>query len=469
MGYVLLFFAFLLLGNCLVRPQSAHAQAGVESTPTVDSSEDLLPATAQVDVQPTARDDEIAQRLSDILQSTEWFQAPSVSVRNGVVFLDGSTARAEYRTWAGDVARQTQDVVAVVNRIQVTERSPWDFSPAIAELQRLVRNTIQLIPLLIFALITLVLAWYAMRATAQIAQHLLKRQVANAFLRNLVATTISIPIFLLGLYLVLQVAGLTRLAVTVLGGTGVAGLIIGIAFRDIMENFLATILISTRNPFRAGDRITCAGHLGIVQQVTSRTTVLMSLEGNYIQIPNAIVYKSTIINYTANPKQRLDFLVGIGYEDVIVDAQATIIDVLSNHPAVLRQPEPLALVENLGSATINIRVYLWFDASQYEERKVRSAAIRLVKRALDEGGFSMPDEAREIIFPKAVPIQWLDQPTPAPEPTQAPQRPERFSESATDPPATAAEGGLQNEDEQIQEQARQARTPEEDTNLLKEN
>ncbi len=70
------------------------------------------------------------------------------------------------------------------------------------------------------------------------------------------------PVALLGLYLVLKVSGMTRLAMTVLGGTGLVGLVIGFAFRDIAENFLASILLSVQNPFRYGDLIEVAGYLG---------------------------------------------------------------------------------------------------------------------------------------------------------------------------------------------------------------
>ncbi len=485
---LLLIVLFALL---LQQPTVARAQGGgADGVPTTTADQGEISAPQQVDVQPVARDEEIAQRLLTILQSTEWYTNPQVTVRDGIVFLDGKTASAEYRTWAGDLARNTQDVVAVVNRVSVTERSPWDFTPAFIELGGIGRSTLQVLPLILFGLLILVLAWMAMRYTAQLADHLLRHQIRNSFLRNLATTGLSIPVFLLGLYLVLQVSGLTRLAITVLGGTGIAGLIVGIGFRDIMENFLATVLISTRNPFAAGDRIEVAGHLGIVQQVNSRTTVMMSLEGNHIQIPNAIIYKSTIRNFTANPKQRLEFGVGVGYDDDLIAVQQAIIQVLGEHPAVLAQPEPLALVDTLGAATVNLRILFWVDTNQHADIKVKSSVIRLVKSALEESGFSMPDEAREVIFPRGVPVQIVEgqqkQDQPATEhdgrsrkngrqgipdgsaPNSWTQRTPSAMVNRPSPLTTDAEGGLTSEDEEIKEQARTSRIPEEDTNLLQE-
>ena len=454
----------LLIGLLLWLPQPVMAQGepGNDTLPTT-TAEETLPAPDTVQVEPTAQDEAIAARLQTILQATEWFEQPTVTVREGVVFLDGRTRREEYRTWAGDLARNTQDVVAVVNRLQVVERSPWDFTPALNELRSLWRSIVQALPLIGFALLVLVIAWVAAQQTARAARHLLRRRMVNSFLRDLVAILISIPVFLLGLYLVLQMAGLTRLAVTVLGGTGIAGLIVGIAFRDIMEHFLATILISTRNPFRTGDRIEVAGHVGIVQRVTTRATVLAALNGNHILIPNAVVYKSTIINYTVNPNRRLNFAVSIGYKDPIGQVQTTILDVLLAHPAILKEPEPLVLVDALGPA-VDLQVAFWFNSQQYEEIKVRSAAIRLVKRALQDGGFSLPDPACQIVFPSGVPVQITEQRRNGRVRVMPSQSTAPIAEGAAT--ATAAEGGLHSDNQRIQQQANLARVPEEETNLL---
>lgn len=485
-SFILIFLLVSVMLTIAIPLPTALAQgADPNDLPTTGiESEETIAAPNQVDVQPVARDEEIAQRLLTILQATEWFSTPQVTVRDGVVFLDGQTGRTEYRTWAGDLARNTQDVAAVVNRMRVTERVPWDFTPAFTELSAIGRSALQALPLILFGILVLVLAWFAMRFTRRLADRLLQKQIRSSFLRNLATTMLSVPVFLIGLYLILQISGLTRLAITVLGGTGIAGLIVGIGFRDIMENFLATVLISTRNPFAAGDRIEVAGHLGIVKQVNARTTVLMSMEGNHIQIPNAIIYKSTIRNFTANPKQRLEFNVGVGYSDELSAVQQTIIGALRNHPAILAQPEPLALVDNLGAATVNLRVLFWVDTSQHADIKVKSSVIRRVKTALEEQGFSMPDPAREVIFPYGVPVQMVEAPQPADgkaaasrprgetngtsqsKGSKGSRPPSPPSSQPSAPLTTAAEGDLTSEDEAIKAQSRMSSTPEEDTNLL---
>jgi small-conductance mechanosensitive channel len=184
----------------------------------------------------------------------------------------------------------------------------------------------------------------------------------------------------------------------------------------------------------------------------------MTLDGNHVQIPNATVYKNTIRNYSTNPNRRVDFGVGIGYDDAIPAAQELALKVLADHPAVLKEPEPWVLVEDLGASTVNLRIYFWLDTNKHSMLKAKSSLIRLIKGAFQEAKISMPDEAREVTFPNGVPVRLL-------EPTT--EREVKPAAPAPEAAATTAEGGLTSEEGEIKEQARQSRTPEEGENLLK--
>jgi small conductance mechanosensitive channel len=445
----------------------ALAQSGPTPNPNLPANEPTLEAPNKISVEPTARDEQIRQRLQSILVATGWFSNPGVQVREGVVFLTGQTATEEYKKWAGDLARNTQDVAAVVNQIELTQPPIWNFQPALAGLQELRLSLVRSIPLILFSLLVLLVTWVITRFSISLVRPPLSRRLSNPLLGGVAAYTIGILIFLVGLYIVFQVAGLTSVALTVLGGTGLIGLVLGIAFRDITENFLASIFLSVQNPFASGDLVEIAGILGFVQALTTRATLLMTLDGSHVQIPNATVYKSNIHNYTINPHRRVDFTIGIGYDDSITVAQEVALKVLEEHPAVLKDPEPWVLVDSLGSATVNLRVYFWVDGSQHSWLKVKSSVIRLVKRAFQSEAISMPDEAREMIFPQGVPVRMLA--TDGAEKTGAevpePAVPRQFEESGS--VSTEAEAGLSSEAEEIQEQARQSRKQEEGENLLK--
>lgn len=446
----------ILLFVCLCLP------AGAQTLPDANAN-GAAPAPA-VSVVPAANDGEIAGRLQRILTSTGWFTNPTVSVREGVVFLDGTTDTAEHRNWAGTLAGNTEGTVAVVNRIALSGDVGATFERAGQEIGQFTQQAVAAWPIVVLALVILAVTWLVAWLVGMIARRLLEGRIPSPLLLSVVVRSLTIPIFLLGLYFVLQVAGLTRLALTVLGGTGLVGIIIGFAFRDIAENFLASLLLSMRNPFRSGDLITVADQTGIVQSLNTRATVLLTLDGNHVQIPNAVIYKSTIKNYSSIPSRRAEFLVGIGYDSSAAKAQSLIAGVLKDHPAVLDTPEPLVLVDELGAATVNLRVQYWFDSATYSPAKINSAVLRLTKNALMKGGIEMPDPAREVVFPRGVPLVNFEggKELPAAAPKQKPQpAPEEDTASATE-----AEGNLESETVEMREQ-RETPVPEAGENLLK--
>ena len=347
--------------------------------------------------------------------------------------------------------------MAVVNQIDVAPTTVWDFEPTFQVLDDLARNFVRLLPLMVVAVVVGLLSWIVARLAMRLLRHGLEARALSHLLREVLARAGGLVVLLAGVYLVLRIAGLTQLALTVVGGTGLIGLVVGIAFRDITENFLASLFLSLQQPFREGDLVEVAGITGFVQRLTSRTTVLMTPDGNQVQIPNSTVFRSTLRNFTSNPNRRDDFLVGIGYDDSIAFAQEIALKVLAEHPAVLAEPEPMVLVENLGASTVNLRVYFWFDGGRLSLLKVKSSVIRLVKRAFQDAGISMPDEAREVTFPDGVPVRMLEREGTAP---PAAVRPAAEPETV----ATEAETGLQSEAGEIQEQARRSWTPGE--NLL---
>jgi len=426
-------------------------------------------APEKVAVQPVAHDEEIRKRLQSVIEATGWFVAPQVKVVDGVVFLNGQVESDEIKKWAGDLAHHTQDVAAVANRIEVSKPSAWDFREARSGLSGLLRDFIRSLPFLLIALVILALSAGAGWLTARWARKFLGVRVRAKLLRGVLAGGLGVIVFLVGTYIVLRVSGLTQLALTIVGGTGLVGLAVGIAFRDITENFLASIFLSIQRPFETGDLVEIAGVTGYVQQLNVRTTVLLTTDGNLVQVPNAAVYKSTLQNFTATPNRRENFVVGIGYDDAIDEAQEVALNVLLDHPAVLKEPEPWVLADDLGKATVNLRIYFWINGHEHSWLKVRSSVIRLVKRAFQKHGISMPDEAREVVFPRGVPVTMLDtkqESTKDSAPLKSSGELPRSEE--LDAVSTKAEAGLSNESGILEEQARQAKPVNEDENLLGE-
>jgi small-conductance mechanosensitive channel len=440
--------------------ETDDANADVGSVVGDPSEAKAVTVAQNVQIDPLNSDTEIAGRLEEIFSATGWFDQIGVTVERGVVFLVGEADTEPHREWAEKTAMNTSDVVAVVNRLKLAEKPFWNLAPAVDSIRQLARETTTLLPLLVVAIVIAILFYYLAAAAAALTRRTTQRRVASTLLREVSGNVVGVLIFIIGLYVALRVSGLTRLAVTLLGGTGLVGLALGFAFRDIAENYLASILISLHHPFRVGDLIEVDGSKGFVRKVTTRGTVLNTLEGNEVQIPNSIVYKNKVQNFTATPLLRLEFGVGIGFDDSITEAQRLAMEVFLSHPAVVADPAPLVLVQSLGAATVNLKCLYWIDQTKHSPLKVGSALIRLVKQQLTSGGVSMPDEAREIIFPQGVHVvldrtarEQKDQPRKADPSNRIVQQTPKSPEAAESKPASDAlaetasigEGDLDNE------------------------
>ncbi len=449
----------LLLGAAHAAPPAA----GTPPTQDPAESEEIVATDAPVSIGQGPTDAQIAQRLAEVLDATERFTDLSVSVRNGVVSLHGVATSESMRTLAGDLTQRTEGVVAVVNNITLKPEPVLTLAPARREVDALIRDVVRALPLLVVGLVIFILTMLLAGVISRTLTSVLGRATDSDLLRNVLQKAIFLIVLVLGIYLALRVTGLTRVALAVVSGTGLLGLALGFAFRDIAENFLASLLLSIQRPFRLGDVVEVDGHKGVVRKVTSRGTLLIDFDGNHIQIANATVYKNTIKNFTANPRVRITFDVGIGYDDKIASAQDIIHCVLEDHPAVLNDPEPLVLIENLGASTVLLRTYFWIDSTRHSSVKIKSSAIRLTLRALTSAGVSMPDEAREVIFPQGVPVITASGPSPRPTPAPTPPGP---ADADADDVAVEAEGDLSSETDDLNRQAETSRDPDQGENVL---
>ncbi len=447
----LLFLALLLISGVSVAQQD-------EAQNETNTSKAWKDTDQQIEVNQTVADQAIEKRFSNILKVSGRIQEPQVQVIEGVLVLGGWTDDDADKQWVEEAANRTEGVIAVINNIEVRLGEQWDLNPAVNEALSLYDTFIRALPKITIALVVLLLTWLLAKLATSLGHKALGRKVNNPFVLRMVARLFAVPVVVVGIYLVLQLTGLTNLAMTVVGGTGLLGLVIGIAFKDIAENFLASILISVRRPFKIGDYILVSGHEGVVQSVTTRGTVIMTLDGNHIHIPNAIIYKNTIVNVTANPNIRKQFTVGIGSNDSITQAQQIALDVLNKHEAILTEPEPQVLVDSLGSATVNLIVYFWVNGQKNSSVKVKSAMIRLIKKAFDDAQIMMPDEAREVVFPEGIRII-QDQPESS-QPTTAAK--------PSEPENNAVEADLSNDVDEIRKQSEENLLSDEKDNLIKD-
>lgn len=340
----------------------------------------------------------VEARLQALYDRIEAFKNVRVRVAQGVVHLEGTTIRPADREAAVELARRFEGVLFVENKLEAETDVETRLTPAVERVHTLVNRFVRMLPVLGVAL--LIVLGFALLARAVTGLEAPYRRL-NPLLRSLVRRILRAVIVLLGLVLALDVLGVTALVGAMLGAAGVVGLALGFAFQDIVENYLAGALLSLRHPFAAGDLVRVGEHEGRVVRLTSRELVLLSFEGNHVRLPNALVFKSVLINYTRNPRRLFAFEVGVGVGEDLERAIAVGVATLDAMKGVLEDPPPFARVQALGESTVVVRFHGWVDQQQADFLKVQSEAIRLVKAALDEAGIDLPEPIyRVLLYPQ---------------------------------------------------------------------
>lgn len=300
--------------------------------------------------------------------------------------------------WAHDLAKRMDGVVAVQSQIRARPKKIFDFTLARDEFAGIHVAFMQHLPTIVLALVVMASSLFLFFFAAFGMRKVFAKKIISPLLLNATAKILATPVFFLGLYLALRISGLAALAFTVLGGTGLLGLALGLGLKNSIEDYSASIFLSIKKPFRPSDWVMIGKYEGIVQQVTSRSTLIIDFVGNHVLIPNSLVYKSIITNKTANPKMRCDFVMGLDYRDSIEEAQKLILELLAKSELVLKDPEPWVLVDELGGSAINLRIYFWLNARDLSTYKVTSHLMLDAKNLLLGLGFRFPDPAREVVF-----------------------------------------------------------------------
>lgn len=180
---------------------------------------------------------------------------------------------------------------------------------------------------------------------------------------------------------------------------GIGGVAIGFAFRDVLQNLLAGILILLTRPFRIGDQIRDAEHEGTVEDIWVRATVLRTYDNQRILIPNALLFTSKIEVITAYEHRRLEFPLTIGNGDDIALARRAITGALRSSPGVLTEPPPEALVTGLGAAGVDMKARFWIEPPRRRAAvDALDSTIEAVKKALTEVGVDLPYPTSQVLL-----------------------------------------------------------------------
>lgn len=369
------------------------------STPAVLAQPDQSGTPVAPAQNPTLAPEDAAlqERLAAIFNVLEPLNRVEVQVTGGVALLSGAVSNEAQAERALTLAGQIPGVVAVGDSIERRLDVQGNVSPLLAAVRTSTSQWIRALPLVALAACIFILIVYLGYALARWSS-LWQRLTTNPFLVELIGQGVRITAVIAALVVTLNLLGATALMATILGGAGVLGLAIGFAVRDTMENYICSILMSVRQPFRANDHVVINSHEGKVVRLTSRATVLMTLEGNQLRIPNATVFKAVILNYTRNPQRRFDFELGVDAADDPVAAMKSGAAAMRTLPFMLAEPAPDASIRSIGDSNIILSFTGWIDQRKTDFLRARSLAIRAVTSVLDDEGFSMPEPIYRLRF-----------------------------------------------------------------------
>jgi len=336
------------------------------------------------------QDAAIAVRIRDILGELEGFDGVTVSVSSGIVTLRGTTVDTATADRLNELVGRVEGVVAIENNVTETTDVVARLNPAVDRFRARLEQAIALLPLAAVAVIAFVVVLSLGLLIARL-RNPWDRIAPNAFIADIYRQVVRILFFIAGIVIGLDILGATALLGTILGAAGIVGLAIGFAVRDTVENFIASIMLSIRQPFRPNDVVEIEGDIGKVIRLTSRATILLSFDGNHIRIPNATVFKSRIVNYSTNTERRFSFEIGVSSDADLAEVRRLTEETVTEMPFVLSEPAPMSWIERIGDGAIFLTVTGWIDQQETSLVRAKGEALRLVKARIEGAGIEVPD------------------------------------------------------------------------------
>ncbi len=256
------------------------------------------------------------------------------------------------------------------------------------------------VPQIILGLFILVLAFMISRWLSNLFKNRISRRMEDPLLSTFLSRVLRIILVVLGILLAFNVMGLTGIAAGLLAGAGVGALIIGLAFQEIGANFIAGIILAFNRPFSVGDTIEIDGMMGKVVSLSLRATQIKTFDGKDVFIPNNTIVKEELINYTKDGLIRLEFIVGIDYDDDADKAIEVILGSTRKVKKVLQHQgrEPIVIIHELATSTVNLMVKFWVETFDYKQgtAELRSQVISQVLKDLVASGIGLPADIVEL-------------------------------------------------------------------------
>lgn len=256
----------------------------------------------------------------------------------------------------------------------------------------LVELAVAYTPKVLLAILTLFVGLKMIKMTINLIHgNLEKREVdesLSVFLGNLIGIGLKLA---LGLAVIDMIGIKTTSFIAMLGA---AGLAVGLALQGSLSNFAGGVLILLFRPFKTGDYIIAQGEEGTVQKIDVFNTWLNKLDNRRVILPNGALASGAMINVTAEEIRRVDLTIGVEYGADIDQVKKLLLDIAAKDPRVLKDPEPLARLKEMGDSSLNFAFRLWVNTPDYWD--VYWDTMETTKKELDKANISIPFPQRDV-------------------------------------------------------------------------
>lgn len=258
---------------------------------------------------------------------------------------------------------------------------------------------IEMLPNLVVALFILIIFYVLGKFARKAVTNLLGRVSANKTITNLLETIIGISIVGIGVFIALSVLQLDGAVTSLLAGAGIIGLALGFAFQDIASNFISGVILSIRHPFGIGDIISTNDYYGTVTKLNLRNTIIRTVTGQIVYIPNKKVFENPLENFTATGERRIDLSCGVSYGDDLEKVRDVATKAVEELEHVQTEKGVEFYFEEYGGSSINFKIRFWVAFSKNPDFwGGRSEAIIAITKAFDENDIMIPFPIRTLDF-----------------------------------------------------------------------
>lgn len=269
---------------------------------------------------------------------------------------------------------------------------------ALNRLEEMANGLISAVPGIVLGIIIFLLFYVLARAANVAIERLIRRRERAEGVAVVMGRLTQWVVVLLGFFVSLTAALPSLEPAQLVELLGISSVAIGFAFRDVLQNFLAGILLIFTQPFWIGDQIVFGEYEGTVEDIHTRATYIKTYNGRRVIVPNAELFTKSVIVNTAFRTVRTEYMLGIGYGDDIDAAREVVLQAVREVPEVMQEPEPTAWVSELAESTVNISVWWWTESFRYDVVVVRSKVLTRIKQRLTENGVDLPFPTHQVLF-----------------------------------------------------------------------